>query len=93
MLHDLHIVPQATTILFCDNKSALHLAVNPVFHERRKHIEIDCHMVREKVHGVLCLLPINTKSQAADICTKSLISKLFLHLLSKMSLVDLYAPS
>ena len=94
MLCDLYIVPKATVVLFCDNKSALHLAANPVFHERSKHIEIDCHVVREKVRdGVFRLLSINTKSQVADICTKSLIPKLFLHLLSKMGLFDLYAPS
>ena len=75
LLRDLHIVPQATTILFCDNKYALHLAVNPVFHEGSKHIEIDCHVVREKV------------------CDGVLIPKLFLHLLSNMDLIDLYAPS
>jgi len=86
MWDDLYIVPQATVVLFCDNNSALHLAVNPVFMSLPNTLKwIDMWLEKRFHHNVLRLLPINT--------TKSLIPKLFLHLLSKMGLIDLYAPS
>jgi len=32
--------------LYGDNKVVIHIVENTMFHERTKHIEVDCHIVR-----------------------------------------------
>ena len=36
----------------CDSKSAIQIAANLAFHESTKHIDIDCHFIREKSVGI-----------------------------------------
>jgi hypothetical protein len=93
LLRDLCITLPKTPVIFCDNQSALHIAANPVFHERTKHLDIDCHIVREKLMaGVMKLLHVTSKGQLADFFTKSLFPQPFSILLSKLGLVDIYQP-
>ena len=51
LLHDLKIQCSKSATHYCDNRSASHIATNPVFHEKTKHLEIDCHLVQEKVQA------------------------------------------
>lgn len=92
LLHDFGVKSSLPAILYCDNRSALHIAANPVFHERTKHIEIDCHLVRNKVQeGVLHLLPISTTLQVADILTKPLAPGPFHSIHSKLGMINIHS--
>lgn len=58
-------------LLYYDNDSARHIAANTTFHERTKHIDIDCHIVREKPQAELFhLLYIPISAQLANIFDK-----------------------
>lgn len=59
------------TSIHCDNKAAIDIAENPVYHARTKHIEIDRHFVREKVQaGVISPVKIASKDLLADLSLK-----------------------
>lgn len=49
LLRGLQIFGNHPPLLWSDNKSAIQLAHNPVFHGRTKHIKVDFHFIREKV--------------------------------------------
>ena len=93
LLRDLQVPHSQLSILYCDNTSALHIAANPVFHERTKHLDIDYHLVREKSQeGLMLLLPVPSSNQLADIFTKALPPRSFPQNLSKLQLQDIFVP-
>lgn len=65
-------------LLYIDNRSAIDLAKNPVFHGRSKHIDIRYHFIRECVkRGEIVLKHVSTENQRADVLTKSLATSKF----------------
>lgn len=89
LLLDFGVTSSSPIPLFCDNQSALQIAGNPVFHERTKHIEIDCHFVRQQyLSGILSLPYISSTEQVADLFTKSQTTPRFRELVGKLSVYD-----
>lgn len=94
LLKNLGFGSSQPTILYCDNQAAMHIASNPVFHERTKHIEVDCHFVREKVQAnIISTSFVRSDQQLADIFTKGLSSSNFSSILSKLGSIDIFAPT
>ena len=80
--------------LWCDNKSAINIANNPVQHDRTKHVEIDRFFIKEQLNnGGLTLEYVKSGEQLADGLTKGLGLREHNVLCNKMGMIDIYRPS
>ena len=94
ILKYLKIGPTGTARLYCDNKSAISLAHNPLHNDRTKHIEIDRHFIKEKVEtGEVCIPYVPTKRKLANVFTKGLDTKTYSALIDMLRIIDIYSPT
>ena len=87
LLHDLKITAPVPIPQHCDNCAAKHIAENPVFHNRTKHLDLDCHYARDRLlEGFLQTHHLRSSLQIADIITKPLGGQQHNHLISSWDL-------
>jgi hypothetical protein len=89
LLAELGFSQSDSTPLHADNTSAIQIAANPVYHERTKHIEVDCHSIREALDTRVISLPhVSTDLQIADVFTKAMTRQRHQFLVGKLMLLD-----
>lgn len=91
LLKELNVETQLPMELYCDNKAALQIAANPMYHERIKHIEIDCHFIRDKLQeGLIKTTYVSSREQLTDILTKALGHQQHHFLLNKLGMKNIF---
>ncbi|RVW67130.1 Retrovirus-related Pol polyprotein from transposon RE1 [Vitis vinifera] len=87
ILDDLRIKWDGPMKLYCDNKSTINIAHNPILHDRTKQNKIDRHFIKEKLEkGVVCMSYVASEHQLVDILTKGLNSSMFHSLVFKLGM-------
>ena len=57
----------------CDNKAAIAISHNPIYHDTMKHVKIDRHFIKEKTYkGIINVNYISTSARTTNILTKAL---------------------
>ena len=63
-------------------------------HDCTKHVEIDCHFIKQKLEaGEICIPFVTLENQLADLLTKGLPIKRFEEHIGKIGMIDIHLPA
>lgn len=87
LLDELQVGMVETPVQYCDNKSTIAIAHDPVNHQKTKHIDVRYYWLREQVNdGLFILNYIPTTDMLADLLTKALPGPAVQRLRSQLNL-------
>ena len=94
LLNEIGYTPSNEMNLYCDNRAGIHIAQNPIQHDRTKHVEIDRHFIKEKLETKIVKLPfVKSEDQLADVLKKAVSSRVFYNSLGKLGIENIYVPT
>lgn len=76
--------------VYCDSKTTISIAHNPVHQNETKHVEVDKHYIKEKIESdEICMTYVPTK-HVADIFTKGLHRSDFEIFVDKLGMMNIH---
>ena len=94
LLEELKIQYITPVVIRCDNRSAISLAHDPVYHDRMKHVNIDRFYIKDHLEqGFLKTEHVSTGEQCADIFTKGLPAKTMQYLIFKLGMKSIHSSA
>lgn len=89
LLDDLSVPSPLHIPLHSNSQAAIHITKNPVFHERMKHVDHDCHFVRQQyLAGLISLWFVPYVAQFRDVFTNPLSGPIHRSILPKLRIVS-----
>lgn len=93
LLQGFHIHHPQSTLLYKVNKPASAKASNLIHHEKTKHIQLNYHLIREKLHeGHIKIIHVPFEHHIANILTKPLCSLNFHYFIRKIGMINIHFP-
>ena len=94
ILEDLKIAWKGPMKLYCDNKSTIDIAHNPMQNNRTKHVEVAKNSIEKKLDNKLIWTPfVSLEGQLVDVLTKGLSGASFQSIIGKLRMDNIYSPN